>query len=467
MQRLAPFLAVTLFGLPAAHAFGEDLCYGDDGVTVVSCGPLAAVCQPVPTSTDACKQAMFQEDANATSGIYRSGRSSVHVDSTFLIAQALGFSATDAYWIAAYDGAVDNGTFVLRDNTSVAVGSGEYATATFSGITRGDLSSGGVLLHFIAPYNHGTQMPIATINGLVPDPTDAATEPTLAHYRGWAQTGTLACMAGLTAKSAAGDFGTGATCFFPGTTVHGSISAIGSAAVPFMPSTGYQILQDPTNGPQVLSTKFAALVAHDGAMTSDPTHLADARLGIYLHVLADRITHHECTDKTVISGPTAAGWTVDLTNDQCVAGWHFLHHAWETGVDFSLVPAADRTTEAALSIVYDELATFAAARGLAPVRGIAKATLLASLATSLEQVQAIDRVNAVDAVGCAAHLAAFPGQPACSASAPDDEVAGSDGPPAAANSGGCQTTSPSGTLPAAGVGLAILFARRRRRAVAR
>lgn len=46
--------------------------------------------------------------------------------------------------------------------------------------------TGGVLLHLIAPYNHGAATPLAGVDGLRPDPTDAQTEPTLANFRAWA-----------------------------------------------------------------------------------------------------------------------------------------------------------------------------------------------------------------------------------------------------------------------------------------
>jgi hypothetical protein len=428
MAHLKPLLFAGLLYSPAAHAFGEDLCYPVGGGPIVSCGPLPDACQPVPTSTDACKQAIITEDGNAQSGIYAEGRSTVHVDSVYYIAQALGFSPIDAYWIAAYDGTVDTGEFSPYDNNSTIYGNGQYATADLTGIERGDLNSGGILLHFIAPYNHGLQQPPPNVNGLTPNPQDTATEPTLANWRAWAMTGSVACTAGLTVQTADGNYGTGPACFASGTPIRGTISALGNAAVPFATATGLQIIEDPDHGAQVLSSHFAAVIATDGAHTTSATHLADARLGVYLHILADRITHHECTDLGVIAGPTAAGFNIDLSNDECVQGWHLLHHAWETGVDFSLVPPNDRTTQAALESTYDELAKFGAARGLTPVAGIDKTALLGALATAIEKFDAIPRVLALDAVGCSHSFAIFPGQPACSTLGELARGAGDRGP---------------------------------------
>src|SRR5215468_4746776 len=173
---LAAALAAGAILIPArdAAAFAEDLCYAPGGGPLANCGPLPEVCRPAGTDTAACQVALIVEVArqrNASDG----GRSSVHTDVTFLLAQAVGFSATDAYWIAAYDESADLGAFEIRDNDSRPVGGGALATANVSGLVRTDAMSGGVLLHVIAPYNHGLTTPPLSVDGLHPDPTDAAT----------------------------------------------------------------------------------------------------------------------------------------------------------------------------------------------------------------------------------------------------------------------------------------------------
>lgn len=90
-------------------AFSEDLCWQADGSGVTSCTPLPAECEPVGTSSPACltrATAVFAAVRN-----FAHARSSVHVDATYLMAQAIGFPAEDAYWIAAYDEAVDLGSY--------------------------------------------------------------------------------------------------------------------------------------------------------------------------------------------------------------------------------------------------------------------------------------------------------------------------------------------------------------------
>jgi hypothetical protein len=255
-----------------------------------------------------------------------------------------------------------------------------------------------------------------------PVPTDASTEPTLANFRAWSLAASSAaapaCTAGLTIQSPAGDYATGAACFATGTAIRAPIALFGPIAAPFRTQAGPQIDQDPGTGAQTLAPAFDALVAGDGAHDASAVHAADARLGVYLHILADRITHHVCSDRTAIAGPTRDGFRIDLTNSDCTQGLHLLRHAWETGVAFSALRAQDRTTEAALATVYDELVAFARARGVlrAGADSIAtRATYTAALTLALQRLAAPDRVAAIDAVGCAHGLVAFPGQPACRA----------------------------------------------------
>jgi hypothetical protein len=123
-----------------------------------------------------------------------------------------------------------------------------------------------------------------------------------------------------------------------------------------------------------------------------------------------------CSDRSVISGPTEAGFFVDLTDKECAQPIHLLRHAWETGVPFARIAPQDRTTLAMLSSVYQELVVFARARGVLRAGADTAATqaaYTAQLAAALEKFTAADRIAALDAVGCAHRLAPLPGQPAC------------------------------------------------------
>src|SRR5271168_5247649 len=98
----------------AAWAFGEDLCMNlpkeGNPDPLFNCITLPDNCKP-GNNTAACRAAAFNsvpQDAESISG----GRSMLHVDATYYIAQAIGFDSWTAYQIAMYDGDTDTGQYV-------------------------------------------------------------------------------------------------------------------------------------------------------------------------------------------------------------------------------------------------------------------------------------------------------------------------------------------------------------------
>ena len=79
-------------------------------------------------------------------------------------------------------------------------------------------------------------------------------------------------------------------------------------------------------------------------------------MGIYLHSLADRISHHMCTDRSHVYPTAGGGFETAFDQWGCAQGSHFLWHVWEAGTDQSRVLSQDfRTIEVALDVVWDEL----------------------------------------------------------------------------------------------------------------
>lgn len=112
------------------------------------------------------------------------------------------------------------------------------------------------------------------------------------------------------------------------------------------------------------------------------------------------------------------GFFINLGNKQCSQLYHELRHLYETGVPFDQLEPQDRTTEATLSIVYDELVAFAQKRRvLKPAANTRayKAAFLNTLITALEVPEASDRLKALTQAGCNKGITPFPGAPSCSA----------------------------------------------------
>lgn len=406
-----PLLLATLLWSSASFGFGEDLCYASTGGAPLNCQPLPAGCLPGDASNN-CKAAALSAAATAK-GQSNGGRSLIHADVTHLLAQAVGFSSKSAYWIAAYDQATDLSTFTPRTLEGGVVAEGAaLTTKSISGVNRGNFDEGGVFFHFVTPRNGGASHPDATVDGLHPEPTDVD-EVLLANLRAWVLQGQGAgrgCTGGFTTPIAGGGHALGAECYSfsaDAGVISGSLAAVGPVAVPINTMTGPQVM-DVDAG--VLSTGFDDYVG---------TYAAEARAGIYLHTLADRISHHVCTDASSSHGPSGPRrtFTVDMSNAECVQTMHVMRHVWETGVDFSVLPARERTTEAMLGEVFDALLEIATARGVASGPNsqtlALKNALVAELSTALEVYDARARAIAVRNVGCARGQAVFPGMPAC------------------------------------------------------
>ncbi|MFC4604523.1 hypothetical protein [Rhodococcus kronopolitis] len=407
---LALFTAAAVVAVPppAAHAFAEDVCYPEEGAPAQNCGPLPPVCPLDDPDAPLCGLqafALYGYTLQRPLG----GRSLVHTDSTYIIARTVGFSERDAYWIAAYDEATDLGSFAPRDADGRLVpDAAALTTRDIDGLVRTHFATGGFLFHFL-PTMRGPSDPQP--DGLRPDAEDPAHEVMLTHLRRWAMAGPSSavplCTGGFTAPSAAGDYATGATCYGDGqpAQIHGEYAVEAPLAIPFDNETGQQVISG-----DVRSGQFDSWIGENSW---------NARTGIYLHALGDRISHRACTDAATITPPSPERpeFRIDLNVPTCDQGPHAIRHEYETGVDFAGVEPGDRTTEATLSMVYDELVDFARARGTLDERATLPATkaelVTNGLVPALQVRGPVERLTAVTEVGCRAGAGQFPGTPTC------------------------------------------------------
>ncbi|MBP1157949.1 hypothetical protein [Rhodococcus sp. PvR099] len=393
---------------PQAHGFAEDICYSEGGAPPHNCAPLPQSCPLDDPDGPLCGLEAFVR-YGYTLRQPLGGRSLVHSDSTYLIARTVGFSERDAYWIAAYDEATDLGTFAPRDmNGQLVADAAALTTKDIGGLVRTHFTTGGFLFHFL-PTMRGPFDPEP--DGMRPDVDDPAHEVMLTHVRRWAMAGpggsAPLCTGGFTNRSADGDYATGAACYADPepAQINGVYSVETPVAIPFTNVTGEQVISD-----GVSSSQFDSWIGGDSW---------DARIGIYIHALGDRISHHACTDAGTISAPSPdrQEFRIDLNKPTCDQGPHAVRHEYETGVDFAGLESEDQTTEAALSMVYDELVEFARIRGTldanATMPSTKSALLQGGLLPALEVRNPVERMEAVTAVGCRFGVSAFPGSPAC------------------------------------------------------
>jgi hypothetical protein len=390
---LACTLILSLAAATPIYAFLEDLCLPrQQGGTLQWC---IRQCPQNNDPNTTCP------DQTADFATIQQGRSMIHADSTYFIAQALGFRADVSYWIAAYDEVTDYSQYVPIDQCGVqaansvtiangmtqqtAANSGQnYITAFFNGFQRTNPSTDGPLDHYVVSYSpngqgtdvHGPAGVLGLYPLYYPKPgypvhIDDTYQKTLANLRQWAMMKTAApgllCAVGLTdgEKCLTGPMIVGSVPLLP---------AVPATAFPINTPTGKKMLQYTSDTDIDYYEDLQAYLSDPAKTTGTlwkepaPTPVPPqiAKIGLYLHVLQDTASHSTyCVD----DGPTPPGGcdvgtymyqasdgTIQLSfGNGCANSPHLAGHAQETGTGDNPLPLRDYT---ALNMTVDELINF-------------------------------------------------------------------------------------------------------------
>ena len=361
-MRLAIYVLSCLWPV-LSFAFGDDICFfkepNNPKHIMFNCVELDRVCYPLNTD-QACKTQTAHNTIDASSEAQYL-RSMVHMDATFYMAQAVGLSYDEAYRIAAYDQSIDLGGYVPVDRHGVPLvdpalcesetppENCKYVAKPLNALVRMSLSSGGTFFHY-GVLNNPTQLPV---NGLAPLTNEPIIENMLTNLRAWIFSNALLCTAGLNGR----DVG---TCYRKSTGWPGKIYG----AVPvledddrldqqFNITITEQILHE-TESETIFARQIGSYVGEENAN--------GAKMGIYLHVLQDRISHHSCMDTATLSDPLQTpdeNFVATYDSTVCNQGIHLVWHGWETGQDQVEVPAEQQTMYPSLETTYDELLLYA------------------------------------------------------------------------------------------------------------
>lgn len=396
-------MAALLLHSAAAGAFAEDVCPAEDGGwTHCSRRP----CDPESAGAG-CETVAMLTTVRAQRGASAVGaRSTVHFDATYYLAQAAGFSPRAAMAIAVHNEAVDVGRFWLRGEdgrllvapqrceSSAPPALCALSSRAIDGTNRNDFSGGGVFFHFMPPAAGQV-----FVDGLSPAVRAPRQEPMLAHMHRWVEGEGPLCVGGLTEQSADGDYATGARCYRSPTRPQNLLVG----RMPFVNELGFVGSVDWTatireqgiapqgeDGPPRAASQLARQLGHALAPL--------VRLGIYLHAVQDRVSHHRCLDVSSVQGPRAAdagelrlnpvpyalyqlsmnvgsmagvreqlahakakadpAFVFEFDREQCDQPNHALRHTWETGYPQDQLELQDRTTEPALLLSLQLLQAF-------------------------------------------------------------------------------------------------------------
>lgn len=464
-------LGVLTAGAAPAQAYAEDVCVPFSGKGWGSCTSLLT---PTPLSA-------------ALSGLTRlalqiagppGSRSTIHFDATYFLAQAAGFTPRQAYLIAAYDQTVDLTQYVHRDESGRLLPdrascagadpapSCALATAALPGFDRDNFEGGGLFFHFMAPFaapappsssrlpvvpqaTADTGTPPSGIDGFAPVLTDDRNETVVANTRRWALGQGTLCVAGLTehAVTGAGSHECYQSPSRPTTTLNGRIPfsyQLGVLSdVNWTSKVGEMQISGRPGEQQVPASRIGDLVGEQNA--------ALARIGVYLHVLQDRISHQICNTRSYVVGPrppsspklalnpvandlyqlliaqnpgaisrqrliTDPDLVVFFDREDCDQTTHAARHDAETGVPQDDLPPEERTTIPGLVATYAELRMFAAAAVVAGPGAVPQVSpeltaddLIASLVAALEEPVPSARLTELTSAGQEHCLLPLPG----------------------------------------------------------
>jgi hypothetical protein len=365
-----------------AHAFLEDLCQARrpklQGTAISWC------IQPNSPKQNVNRASVQQTLDFAT---IKPGRSMIHADSTYFIAQALGYRADVAYWLIAYNENADYSVYQPIDQCGVQASTSNsganYISAAFNGFVRTNGKTDGPLDHYVvsfSPNGQGTDVHGAGgVQALYPlhYPPPGQPDPyqlTLKNLRQWAMIPTndpgLLCAAGLTASST--------TCV-TGAQIKGTVPLITASSrlgIPLKVATGPKVLDSPSRKNNLTANvDYTALESYlnnsVGTLYLAPAPapkvpLQVARIGLYLHVLQDSSSHATyCGDDAPsVPGGRDPGTYMYRDSDGniqlrfgtgCASSPHLAGHVQETGTGDDPLPLRDYV---ALNNTVDELIAF-------------------------------------------------------------------------------------------------------------
>jgi hypothetical protein len=360
--------ALVLIARPQpATAFFEDLCVSKTN-QIVGCLGIKTIVERLP------------------------GRSMVHADATYFLAQALGYRSDVAYWIAAYNEVTDLTRYAPIDQCggqATSRNSGQrYITATFNGFARTNTKTDGPLYHYVLPFSpNGNGTDVHGAGGVqavyplhypapgYPDVIDDIYQGTLYNLRQWAmepgRNPGFLCAAGFTEPRGLSHF-SGSSCL-AGVPIRGT--------VPLLKMFNFGTKIEAHSGPKILDDSHGVMTYESldawladqnrtsGTLWKDPASppvpVQVARIGIYLHTLQDTASHATYCGDDAPSPPGGGdvGTYMALASEgvrlqfgaSCAAGPHIAGHLEETGTGDKPLPLRDYT---ALNATLKELVVF-------------------------------------------------------------------------------------------------------------
>lgn len=423
---LGATLALCLWGLsaPQASAFGVDVCYNapDSGLEIIrNCIGVEEFCRTSNLSPGEQMTCRIVATADSLSGLTGGnsiigGRSLLHSDSTYLMAQLIGYSPWQAYQVMIYNEATDQSEytpfgqdgFQLLADAEIADCRAQWSqkmprhclaiTPVMNGVYKFNDETGGMLLHWHARFSpNGEAPPAVEFPADYLAPANADYEPLVNNLRDWAfDLRVNACVAGVLVTNAAAK-GKYRRCEVRDLVLKSPqnffAAGVTRLEIPFSSTLGTLVVNEDDRGKVLASDRsFQHYIA--------PHQVGFAKLGVFLHSYADRFSHHSCTDTSWFYQEPGGDYNSVYDRVTCAQGSHFLWHAWEQGTqqdDDNLTPV-HQTLRPALEVVYDQLLAAAGVRDIPVSSGLDRQTIVDSLVEVLGMYESKDRLDAMVAL---------------------------------------------------------------------
>ncbi len=368
------------------------------------------------------------------------GRSLVHSDSTYLMAQLIGFTPWQAYQIMMYTEATDSSQYTPFDQNGLQMISDadiascrsnwgpsmprycEAITPVLNGVYKFNDTTGGMLLHLHTRFSKNRTAP-PQVNGSGPtypanyfSQANAPYEVVVNNLRDWVFDQRVdACVAGIMR------YGNGSRMQQPCADSNlvlkepQNFFAAGfeKFAIPFQSTLGQLILNQDSRGTVIAtnSSLGAYIQPHSANL---------AKMGIFVHSLEDRVSHHLCTDNSYFYQTRDGNYTSNYASVPCAQGRHFLWHVWEQGTNQSSdnLGAEYQTMAPALSAAFDQLVSYANHLGITvKTQNVNnKASIISNLIGALQIYEPQQRLNAMVALMGTYQALSLPGHGATASS---------------------------------------------------
>lgn len=377
-QKLSHLIGIagllTLALCSKAWGFSEDICYyyknpsdknGAVNPAPFNCWDLQCrdgATSEVPSTAASCVVTGLARYADATLGGFHA-RNAIHFDITWLAARLQGMKTEDSRKLAVFTEATDLGIFQHYDYAGLPITGA--VSDNINGVQRTNMTTNGFWLHFIpwkkiSGYTQNTSNLTYTPNTGAASPFPAQEVP-LAHLRAWAfGLQNDLCEFGMTdTREAVGNCLTSASLYYDLPLLADPNDVVDIRIRQATPLEWQRI------NPQTSDCKARDCYNRDYAKVKAGSIEA---LGIYLHAMADRLSHYHCSQDSYISSIWEGEGTPKNVADYylfypdiCGTAAHVALHYPETGQ-----PALPERSRDAVRYAYQEIAAWMALKHYVP-----------------------------------------------------------------------------------------------------